>query len=67
MWGQTDRKLLILRILHMRGRRGLSKEIRPSLQQSTLELGGYGAVDEKIRGEVEHNKEMSHRLEAHDP
>ena len=58
---------MILRIFHMRGRSGLSEEIRPSLQQSTLELGGYGAVDEKIRGEVEHDEEMSYRLEAHDP
>jgi hypothetical protein len=27
-----------------------------------LELGGYGAVDEEVGGEVEHDEEVSHAL-----
>ena len=37
------------------------------LGESLFEGGGDGAVDEEVGGEVEHDKEVSHRLEAHHP
>ena len=35
--------------------------------EDRLELLGDGAVDEEVGGEVEHDEEVSHRLEAHHP
>ena len=37
------------------------------LGESLFKGGGDGAVDEEVGGEVEHDKEVSHRLEAHHP
>ena len=37
------------------------------LGESLFEGGGDGAVDEEVGGEVEHDKEVSHWLEAHHP
>ena len=34
---------------------------------SFLELLGDSGIDKKVGGEVEHDKEMGHRLQAHDP
>ena len=37
------------------------------LAQRRLELVGDGAVDEEVGGEVEHDEQVRHALQAHDP
>ena len=37
------------------------------LWKSFFEGGGDGAVDDEVGGEVEHDEEVGHRLEAHHP
>ena len=37
------------------------------LGECLFEGGGDGAVDEEVCGEVEHDEEVGHRLEAHHP
>ena len=38
-----------------------------AFRESNLELFGYQAVDEKVGWEVEHDQEVGHGLQAHDP
>ena len=45
---------------------GLAEE-PADLGEGDLELLGDGAVDEKVGGEVEHDEEVRHALQAHDP
>ena len=35
--------------------------------ENRLELLGDGAVDEEVGGEVEHDEQVRHALQAHDP
>ena len=35
--------------------------------ENRLELLGDGAVDEEVGGEVDHDQEVGHRLQTHDP
>ena len=37
------------------------------LGKSSLERGRHGAVDDEVGGEVEHDEEVGHRLQAHHP
>ena len=37
------------------------------LGKGSFEGGGNGAVDDEVGGEVEHDEEVGHRLEAHHP
>ena len=47
--------------------RGRLAEEPADLGEGDLELLGDGAVDEEVGGEVEHDEEMGHALQAHDP
>ena len=60
------RLLCYLRIWQERGR--VSGEAEDAdCGEDSLELLGDGAVDEEVGGEVDHDQEVRHALQTHDP